>query len=185
VIDSPETPLLVAGEDAGRRMAVMGFDVHQSDLPLQPAFPVLMQHVLDFLVPPGSVVTPVVRLGDPASVVPLPEAQSVEVVTPDNQRLRLAPPFPAPPFGDTLVPGVYQVVQRDAAGQNTTSLFAANFVSPGESRLSAGDPVPAVVSGTTSSNVGGTPAAPRELWQWAALIGLVLLAAEWWAYLRQ
>src|SRR5207244_5545110 len=71
VLESPETPLLVRGEPGGRRVAVLGFDVHESDLPLQPAFPVLVQHLLDWLVPSGSVATPTIRAGEAAVLVPL------------------------------------------------------------------------------------------------------------------
>jgi Ca-activated chloride channel family protein len=184
VLESPETPLLLVGEEAGHRVAVLGFDVHQSDLPVQPAFPILMQHLLDWLVPPGSVATPVIRVGDAASVVPLPEAQSVEIATPDSRRVRVAPPFPVAPFADTLLPGIYQVVQRDANGQATESLFAANFVSPAESRLVVDHP-PAVLAAGSGVQRSGAPAAPREIWQWAAVLAVGLLAAEWWAYHRQ
>ncbi len=184
VLESPETPLLLIGEQAGHRTAVLGFDVHDSDLPLQPAFPILVQHLLDWLVPGGSIATPVVRVGEAAALVPLPETQTVDVVQPDGTSLRVAPPFPAPPFADTNVPGIYQVVQRDAAGAETRSQFAANFVSPGQSQLRAGENA---VLGPGSSNVrpAGAIAGPREIWQLAAILGLVLLAVEWWAFQRQ
>jgi hypothetical protein len=146
----------------------------------------LTQQLLDWLVPGGSVATPVVRVGEAAAVVPLPEATSVDVTTPDGNRVRVAPPFPAPPFGNTLQPGVYEVVQTDAAGRQTTSQFAANFVSPEESRLSVDLPGTTVLStGPGAVTRAGSPAAPRELWQWAAAVGVVLLAVEWWASHRQ
>jgi len=186
VLESPETPLLIVGEEAGQRIAVLGFDVHQSDMPLQPAFPILMQHVLDWLVPPDSVATPVVRVGDAAAIVPLPETRTVDVATPDGRRVRIAPPLPVAPFSDTLQPGVYEVHQVDASGSQTMSLFAANFVSPPESQLAASQAPPAVLSpGPGGTTQPGVPAAPRELWQWTALLAIVVLAAEWLAYHRQ
>ena len=96
VVGSPETPLLLVGEQQGRRVGVLGFDVHQSDLPLQPGFPVLMQHLLDWLVPRSSTATPVVQVGDSISLAPLPEAVNVDVVTPDGRRLQVGPPLPPP-----------------------------------------------------------------------------------------
>ena len=74
VLTSPETPLLLVGQQDGRRIGVVGFDVHQSDLPLQPGFPVLMQHLLDWLVPQASTATPVVQVGEAVALAPLPEA---------------------------------------------------------------------------------------------------------------
>jgi Mg-chelatase subunit ChlD len=186
VLESPETPLLLIGEQSRQRVAVLGFDVHQSDLPLQPAFPILAQHLLDWLVPHGSVATPVIRVGDAAAIVPLPETQTVDVATPDGRRVRVVPPLPAPPFADTIQPGIYEVVQADASGLQTPSLFAANFVSPTESRLLRDQNPPAVLAaGPGGAAQSSAPAAPRELWQWAALLAVAVLAVEWLAYHRQ
>ena len=43
-----------------------------------------------------------------------------------------------PPFSGTDTPGLYQVIQRDAAARETNSFFAANFVNARESHLAAG-----------------------------------------------
>ncbi len=187
VLESPETPLLLLGEPGGRRVAVLGFDVHDSDMPLQPAFPILMQHLLDWLAPTGSVATPLVRVGEAASIVPLPESQSVDVVTPFGRTVPLAPPFPAPPFTETTAPGVYQVVQRGSNGSETRTVFAANWVSPGQSRLQRGESVD-IAAGTAGARPGtASPRleAPRELWQVAVVAALLLLVGEWWAFQRR
>jgi hypothetical protein len=184
VIEAPETPLLLLGEQTGHRTAVLGFDVHESDLPLQPAFPILVQHLLDWLVPGGSVATPVVRVGEAAALVPLPEARSVDIVTPDGVTVRVAPPFPAAPFAQTETPGIYQVVQRDADGHESRSQFAANFTNPGQSQLREGAAATLTPGATNVSKVTSL-VGPREIWQIAAIIGLALLVVEWWAFQRQ
>jgi Ca-activated chloride channel family protein len=184
VLESPETPLLLVGEQGGHRVAVLAFDVHQSDLPLQPAFPVLMQHVLEWLVPSESVATPVVRVGESAALVPLPATQSLDVIAPDGRQARVAPPLPAPPFSDTEQPGVYQVVQRDAKAQETKSLFAANFFNAGESRLLAAQTT-SIAPSTRANAAQSGVLAPSEVWQIAAAVALVLLAVEWWIFQRQ
>src|SRR5712691_9715036 len=174
VVSSPETPLLLVGQQQGRRVGVLGFDVHQSDLPLQPGFPVLVQHLLDWLVPRSSTATPVVRVGESISLAPLPEAVSVDVIAPDGRRTQVAPPLPPPPFSGTDLPGVYQVVQRDASGRETTTFFAANFLNPAESQLR-----PGVESGAPTVGPRKEPLkAPREIWQPLAVAALVLLAIE-------
>jgi Ca-activated chloride channel homolog len=185
VLSSPETPLLLVGEQAGRRLAVLGFDVHQSDLPLQPGFPVLMQHLLNWLVPPSSTATPVVQVGDSISLAPLPETVGVDVVTPDGQRVAVAPPLPPPPFSSTDRPGLYQVVQRDASGRETTSFFAVNFVNAGESRLKPGRESGAPPIGARREPLK----APQEIWESFAVAALVLLGLEfglaWWQFAVQ
>ena len=182
VLGSPESPLLLVGEQSGRRIAVLGFDVHQSDLPLQPAFPVLVQHLLDWLVPRGSTATPVVQVGDPVALVPLPETQAVDVITPDGQRISVAPPFPPPSFGATNAPGLYQVLQKDGSGRETSASFAVNFISPSESQLKPGVDSGAPPVGPRRELLR----APHEVWEFLAVTGLVLLAIEtilaWWQF---
>lgn len=174
VLTSPETPLLMVGEQQGRRMGILGFDVHQSDLPLQPGFPVLMQHLLDWLVPRSSTATPVVGVGESVSLAPLPESVSLDVAPPGGAAVQVAPPFPPPAYASTTAPGLYQVIQHDAAGRETTSSFAVNFVNANESRLA-----PASDSGVASVGPRGQPIqAPREFWEVLAVIGLGLLAIE-------
>src|SRR5579864_5079438 len=182
VLSSPETPLLLVGEQGGRRLGVLGFDVHQSDLPLQPGFPVLMQHLLDWLVPQASTATPVVQVGDSVALAPLPDAASLDVQTPDGQRIQVGPPFPAPAFTATTAPGLYDVIQRDTAGRESTSYFAANFVSPIESQLK-----PGTDSGAPNAPGRNEPLrAPHEFWEALAVVGLLLLGLElvlaWWQF---
>ncbi|MBV9545566.1 MAG: hypothetical protein JOY61_14440, partial [Chloroflexi bacterium] len=144
--------------------------------------PVLTQHLLDWLVPTESAATPVVRVGEAVSLVPLPRAQSVFVVAPDGTQQQIAPPFPAPPVTNTQLPGVYRVLQQDAQGAQTESQFAANFLNPRESRVAAG-----VSSGTAvgSTRIAAASPEPREIWPYVALVGFVILAVEWWAFHRQ
>ena len=182
VLGSPETPLLLVGEQSGRRVGVIGFDIHQSDLPLQPGFPVLMQHLLDWLVPRTSTATPVAQVGESVALAPLPEAVSVEVVTPGGQRTQVGPPLPPPPFSGTDTPGIYQVIQRDSAGRETTSFFAVNFINARESQLK-----PGIESGPPAVGPRREPLkAPQEIWETFAAIGLVVLAMElalaWWQF---
>ncbi|MBV9897927.1 MAG: VWA domain-containing protein [Chloroflexi bacterium] len=174
VLASPETPLVLVGEQGGRRVGVFGFDVHQSDLPLQPGFPVLMQHLLDWLVPRASTATPVVQVGDSVTLAPLPETTTLAVTPPDGQSVQVAPPFPPPAFTGTAEPGLYQVVQQDAAGRETSSSFAVNFVNGTESRLAAGSD-----SGAAAVGPRGQPVrAPHEFWEALVVVGLILLGIE-------
>jgi hypothetical protein len=172
----------MVGETGGHRVATLAFDLHQSDLPIQPAFPILMHNLFERLVPPTSVATPVVRVGEATTLAPLPDAQSVEVVTPDGRRVPVAPPFPPQPFTETAVPGVYTVVQTDASGRVTESSFAVNFLNPRESRLTPAPAAPA--PGTARGRANAAPAAPREVWPLAALAAFIVLAVEWWAFYR-
>ncbi|MFQ5407089.1 MAG: VWA domain-containing protein, partial [Anaerolineales bacterium] len=81
-----ERPLMLAGEVGRHRVAILTFDVRDSNLPLQVSFPILFANLLDWLSPAtviaaaGDVVNP----GDPVRIVPEVSAAAVAVVKPDG-----------------------------------------------------------------------------------------------------
>ena len=67
-------PLVAVGERDGRRVAVIGFDLGESDLPLQVAFPLLMSNLVDHLLPAAEGILPSsMPLGESVSVNRRPE----------------------------------------------------------------------------------------------------------------
>ncbi|HEY2594155.1 MAG TPA: VWA domain-containing protein, partial [Chloroflexota bacterium] len=79
------TPLMVAGQDGDRRVAILPFDLQQSNLWTMSAFPILMSNIVNYLSPPGVVQSPTIQTGSPESLAPLPQVQSVQVTSPTNQ----------------------------------------------------------------------------------------------------
>jgi len=80
LVDSAEGPLVLAGEQGGRRVVVLAFDPRQSNLPKLAAFPLLMANVVDWLYP----------LADTEAVAPgqtLQLAAGSTVQTPSGQTL--------------------------------------------------------------------------------------------------
>ena len=51
IADQANQPILTVGEHNGQRLALLSFDLRQSDLPLRVAFPLLLANLVDFLVP--------------------------------------------------------------------------------------------------------------------------------------
>src|SRR5207244_6485683 len=52
LISSLQTPLVLL-RDEPFRQGLVGFDLHASDLPLRIAFPILVQHLREWLLPPS------------------------------------------------------------------------------------------------------------------------------------
>ncbi len=46
-----QAPLLLVGENSGRRVAILAFDLHRSDFPLQVGFPLLVSNLINWLAP--------------------------------------------------------------------------------------------------------------------------------------
>jgi len=174
-----DLPLLLIHQGEPR-VAEFTFDLHQSDLPLRAAFPILVQNLLGYLLPGGfeNRAFPPER---PVTLATETGAAAVEVTTPDGRVIHLAPPFPAPPFTDTSRPGVYTVRQQLPAGTRT-SFFVVNFSDPGLSRIAPG-PAP-LLQDYSDSPARPTPRGTLEIWPWLAIGALLLLAGEWFVFHR-
>ena len=82
------SPLVAVGEDAGRRLGLIGFDLAESDLPLQVAFPLLMSNLVDYLVPEAEGLLPSsMRLGQAATVRVPDDVVRVRIVTTGDPEL--------------------------------------------------------------------------------------------------
>jgi hypothetical protein len=174
--------LLLAGETGGRRVAVLTFDLHQSDLPLQIAFPVLMANLAEWLTPglpfdAGETLHP----GEAVTLYP-GDAETLAVIRPDGSRWSPTPEAGAEGshliYAETEDLGLYQVeIDNAPAGQ-----FAVNLFDPAESTLTRQEAI----------TVGRAEIAPgaeqqlgqRELWPRLAAAALLILILEWWVYHR-
>src|SRR5919204_3383025 len=78
-------PLIIVGETGGRRVAALAFDLHQSDLPLQIAFPILVANLVGWLQPSTAVdAPPLLGAGDPISIRPAPSADEITITAPGD-----------------------------------------------------------------------------------------------------
>ena len=183
VISTPETPLLIAGENDNRRISALSFDLHDSDLPLQPSFPILINNMVNWFLPP-----PVAGDGQaspdlPVTVQAWPGADQVTITAPNQQAVTVAPPFPAPPFAQTNTIGIYQVVQQ-VHGQVKRGAFAVNLFDPQQSRLAPASQLPVAHSSDFSPGNNAVPRVLREIWPWIAALLLLILCIEWWLFSR-
>jgi hypothetical protein len=180
---APRTvPLLWAGEQDGRRIAVLAFDLRRSDLALQVAFPLLLANLTGWLAPSGSSALPAQVLPGAALALSLPpDVQSVQVTRPDGSQMDVAVRGGQATLAETGALGIYRV-QWGASGQ---AAFAVNMFAPSESDL---EPVGSLVLGTGEEEGRGAPSttdgARREWWRPLALVALLVLFLEWLVYYR-
>jgi Ca-activated chloride channel homolog len=183
VINAPETSLLIAGENNNRRVAVLGFDLHESDLPLQPAFPILMHNMTNWLLPPPVPENVTATSGVPLTIQTWPGADRVTIVNPNNQATVIGPPFPANPYAKTDTIGVYQVIQH-VHNNDLKGAFAINLFNATQSNLAPAHQLPILNSKNLADNKNAIPRQLREVWPWVAAFLLLILCAEWWLFSR-
>jgi von Willebrand factor type A domain/Aerotolerance regulator N-terminal len=176
VISAAADPLLLIREGEPRD-ALLTFDLHHSDLPLRAAFPILVQNLLDYLLP-GGFENQVFAPGQSVGLIAEPDARWADVTGPDGRTTRLTPPFP--PFAATDQPGVYTVRQQLQSGSRL-SRFVVQLQDQAISRITPGA-APLIQEGDRPRGV--LPRGTLEIWPWLAAAALVAVVAEWIVYLQ-
>jgi hypothetical protein len=176
-------PLLLIGEQRGHRLAILTFDLHDSDFPLQIAFPVLMANITGWLSPGRAFDAPTgLQPGQVVGITPATSTTSVTVEKPDGTTWQVEASEEAIVFAETGQLGLYSVILRDPNGPQPAGRFAVNLFSPAESRLAPASslrPGQTTVASAAEENVG-----QRELWPPLAALALAVLVIEWWIYHR-
>jgi hypothetical protein len=182
VLSSDKGPLIVAGEEGQRKLAVLAFDLHDTDLPLQTAFPLLMRNIITYLLPDPAG-------GLPAEIAP-GTSVGIDASSPDVDRIAVEDPSAKErtyaldkgrgrvAYAETGEPGVYYVSYYAGEQLIGQEAFAVNLFLKDESMIGP-NPTPGLPRGAApaSSNVEG--GFRRELWPVVALAGFALLTLEW------
>jgi hypothetical protein len=171
-------PLLVAGERNGRRFAVLGFDVRDSDLPLRVAWPLLLINVIDWFTSDAAEHDATASVGETVALA-LPAGVA-------SARVRS-------PAGDerTLVARDGRIVMAPAlAGFHRVTwdggerLVAVNLAASTRRDLT---PLQHLVAPPVTARPPEIEAAAFSRPPWALLLALALLlvTVEWWTYHRR
>ena len=186
-------PLVAVGERDGRRLALIGFDLGESDLPLQVAFPLLMSNLVDHLLPVAEGILPSsMPLGESVTASIDPAIERVSVVTTGADGAGTAVEVPVVGGRLTLagadavgVREVRAVSDDPSIGNQVIGRTAVNLFSADESDVAPGDPQRIVDMGRVPEDDGGPGQPTRAEWWWPlALAALALLAVEWLLYHR-
>jgi Ca-activated chloride channel homolog len=185
LITSDGGPLLLAGEtDAGHQVAILTFNLFDSDLPLQITWPVLVAALLDWYHPQDIVFVPDgLNVGDSIMVRPPLTASSVRVTLPDGETRNLPAGRDAVVFAETHRPGIYTLDVFEGGTIEQSTSFAVNLFDPGESNIAPRTEI--TLGEVTVSEAQEQEVGQREFWPWLALAALLFLLLEWYAYHRR
>ncbi|UVI32589.1 vWA domain-containing protein [Paenibacillus spongiae] len=203
-------PAVYAGQEGGKPMLLFTFDLHDSDLPLRPEFPVLVMQAADWM--GGSAKS---QLGEALSGSPKDIDFSPNTASASWMLVESAPGMAR--YADTMkpnqpeasggvlasnqtvpdVPGLYRLKELDAQGEVVAERLLAvtadtrEFASTGESRLLTLKQAAAADGSSTKQPPDGSPAASGmdvqsadSLIRWIALLLLAVIALEWGVYRR-
>jgi Mg-chelatase subunit ChlD len=181
LVDSPYSPMILAGEIGRRRAIWIGFDLLQSTWPLRVSFPIFFANAAEWLNP---VLTRTaqfqVHAGDPLRLALTEPVTNAVLRLPDGgqRALRVDPEAREFVYGDTGRQGIYRL----EAGTNRVA-FCVNLLDALET-----DTTPKTeLRFGKYARVQATRVqrASLELWRWIAGVGLAVLLFEWWYYHRR
>ena len=181
LIKSDSTPLVTAGEKNGQRIAALTFDLRESDLPLQVAYPILFSNLINYLAPSSAFnSSQSLQAGESLTLVPPTDAEQVVIASPSNKTFTLAAGQTS--FSQTNELGYYAV---NFVSKNSTKAeyFAVNLFDPSESNLQPRETLQigsTSVTPTISEQVG-----LQELWKWFAGVTLIISMIEWQVFHRK
>ncbi|MBC7772866.1 MAG: BatA domain-containing protein [Pyrinomonadaceae bacterium] len=204
---SGDGPLIVLLETVGGgggagsapKRLVVGFDLLQSNWPVEDSFPPFVMNAVEFLsAKGGGLVGRSFTTADPIAVQAARGEREITVQGPE--RLTAPVPIsrtqsgPAPdaaaggeasgietPIGTLALAGVYQV--KGVVPESPDVFLAVNVCDGWESRLGVSGSIDIPGSGSRKST--GENDARRELWQWFIAAALVLLTIEWFVFARR
>jgi hypothetical protein len=163
--ETPPKPLILAREQNGHRLLIVGFDPHNSNFPMESAFPLLMAGGMEWMTHSVDEAADSVSTGEldlPGSVT--------RVIAPSGRDV----PFARTGSGVHLLAletGMYRVVTPS-----------------GETTIAINTPLlPAQRLDATPAETAGIESEPRQiigsdLWRWPVLFAIVALWLEWWLY---
>jgi len=181
LIESDSNPLVLAGETNGQRIAALTFDLRESDLPLQIAYPILFSNLINYLAPPGAFdSSKSLQAGESLTIVPPIDAEQIVIASPSNVIYTLGTGQTL--FSETNELGYYAVnfVSKEST---KAEYFAVNLFDKSESDLHPRETLQigsTLVTPTVSQQIG-----LQELWKWLAGIALLILMIEWQVFHRK
>jgi hypothetical protein len=171
-------PLLVAGERNGRRFAVLGFDVRDSDLPLRVAWPLLLINVIDWFTSNASEHDATASVGETVAFALPAGIASARVRSPAGDERTLVASDGRIVLAPSLA-GFHQVTWD--GGER---LVAVNLAASTRRDLT---PLRHLVVAPVTAQPPEIEAAALSRPPWVLLLALALLlvTVEWWTYHRR
>jgi Ca-activated chloride channel homolog len=181
LIESDSGPLVFAGETNGQRVAALAFDLRQSDLPLQIAYPILFSNLIDYLAPSSAFdATQSLRPGESLSILPSTDIEKIVIASPSNQAFTLS--IDQNTFTQTNELGFYAVnlISKDST---KVEYFAVNLFDEDESNIQPRETIQ--IGRDSVTPAASTQIGQREFWPWLAGLALLILLIEWQVYQRK
>lgn len=179
LVQGSDGPLVVASEQSGRRALYVGWSLLDSDFPLRLGFPIFVDNALQWLTPTGQGTGGglSVRAGQPFTLAAPRPGAALTLQSPDGTKTPLDTASGVATIRSVDRTGVYTVT-----GSQFRREVAVNLLDERES-----DVMPRATLDLSGRAVAarGSLLTLSETWRPLVLLGLLVLAGEWWLFVRR
>lgn len=172
IVEARGGALIAAKEAPGKREIQVAFELSKSDWPLHAGFPIFIGQALSYLAGESRLDVVSLPAGKPFTV-PLGPGEKFEA--PAGVRWSNQP-------GYAIVRGLPRVGEYRLKAGGKDLRYFANLEDPDEPKI---EPQSFVQLAGEKLGRTPTPQRPTDLWKWAILLGLAVLAVEWWVFVRK
>ncbi len=179
-------PVLLAGEINDRQVAILPFNLRESDLPLQIAWPIIMSNLIEWFTP-RSIVTKAdsLNVGEPLVIRPPFEVDTIKITSPEGDAQTLPVARDTVIFIDTDTPGLYNLELLVNGEVTSQQPFAVNLFSPLESDITPIAETALTLEGVEINTDLTEEQGQQEFWPPIAALALAVLLIEWYVYHRR
>lgn len=164
----------------GHKIAVMGFDLHQTDFGLRAEFPILISDLADYLLEESLIEENSYVAGDSVLLHGSTRGSDLTLVLPDGSTQKLEASEASGSYQELARTGVYEVSQ-ELEGTVKSQKFTAGFPCAQESSVESAEQMIAEENGVTEASAR---TGMVEIRNYLLLLLLVLLLVEWIVYIR-
>ena len=186
LIAANNEPIVLAGENAGRQVVLMPFNLLESDFTLNIAFPLMVAQSMNWFSPANLVSGGTsYNVGDIVRINPPIEASAIRVTRPDGESRILDITGNTLSYSQTQSSGLYTIEVLQGDDVSDTQVVSVNLFGETESNI---DPVPEgqiVLGGSVVEADPEEQLGYNEWWGWLASLALIVLLWEWRVYFRR
>ncbi|MFA5522852.1 MAG: BatA and WFA domain-containing protein [Tissierellales bacterium] len=174
-----DNPVIAKGQIDNQNYILIGFDLHDTDFPLQVDFPIFVQNMLEYSLNMSTQEKISVLSGESLNLDVLPNSKEISVIRPNGDKEKLGPPFPLAPFTDTKEIGVYAIEQK-LDNITVDSYFVSNADTLNESKYEIVSTEQQEQMIERQNKIKGE----KNIGSILLLIAILILAVEWVVYNR-
>lgn len=169
------------GKKDGRVVGVIGFDIHDTELPLQTEFPILVQNILNTFLDASLLPENHINPGDSIRFNAGEDTGDIRIISPGQKKTVIKAQDEKKILSDTLVAGVYRVEYTEKEKKQQTC-FSVDFPTS-QSVMKEG--ISGTVNGGKSTGTVKKITGGKNLTPYVILGALCILLAEWLWYIRR